>query len=53
MRAVANFIMRGRTQALLVVVGAMVLPLLFWLGAAGAALIALRRGWADALSVAG
>ena len=53
MRVVANFIMRGRTQALLVVVGAMVLPLLFWLGAAGAALIALRRGWADALSVAG
>ena len=52
MRALAEFIMRGRVQATLVVAGAAVLPLLFWLSAAAVCLVLLRRG-SDALSVLG
>lgn len=51
MRAIAEFIMRGRMQATLVVAGSAALPLLVWLSAAAAALILLRRGAADAFSV--
>lgn len=51
MRAIAEFIMRGRMQATLVVAGCAALPLLIWLSAAAAALILLRRGAADAFSV--
>ena len=51
MRALAEFIMRGRMQAILVVVGAAALPMLFWLSAAAGSLVLLRRGFNDALSV--
>ena len=51
MRALAEFIMRGRVQATLVVAGCAVLPLLFWLGAAAGCLVLLRRGLKDALGV--
>ncbi len=44
MRAVAEFIMRGRMQATAVVVGAALLPLFFWLSAAAVSLVLLRRG---------
>lgn len=53
MRALADFIMRGRVQATVVVVGCAVLPLLFWLSAAAASLVFLRRGFKDAVSVVG
>ncbi|WP_273822113.1 MULTISPECIES: hypothetical protein [Pseudomonas] len=52
MRALADFIMRGRVQATLVVAGAAALPLLFWLSAAAGSLVLLRRG-SDASSVLG
>jgi len=52
MRALADFIMRGRVQATLVVAGCAALPLLFWLSAAAGCLVLLRRG-SDALSVLG
>ncbi|WP_300729433.1 hypothetical protein [Pseudomonas sp.] len=52
MRALAEFIMRGRVQATLVVAGFAALPLLFWLSAAAGCLVLLRRG-SDALSVLG
>jgi hypothetical protein len=52
MRAIADFIMRGRMQATLVVAGCAALPLLFWLSAAAGCLVLLRRG-SDALSVLG
>ena len=52
MRALAEFIMRGRVQATLVVAGCAALPLLFWLSAAAGCLVLLRRG-SDALSVLG
>ncbi|MEB0046440.1 MULTISPECIES: hypothetical protein [unclassified Pseudomonas] len=52
MRALAEFIMRGRVQATLVVAGSAALPLLFWLSAAAGCLVLLRRG-SDALSVLG
>jgi len=51
MRALADFIMRGRVQATLVVVVSAVLPLLFWLSAAAGSLVLLRRGFKDASTV--
>ncbi|MHA3885627.1 hypothetical protein [Stutzerimonas degradans] len=51
MRALAEFIMRGRMQAILVVGVAAALPMLFWLSAAAGSLVLLRRGLNDALSV--
>ncbi|QHD04757.1 hypothetical protein [Pseudomonas sp. R76] len=51
MRALAEFIMRGRVQATLVVAGCAALPLLYWLGAAAVCLVLLRRGLKDALGV--
>ena len=51
MRALAEFIMRGRMQATLVVAGCAILPLLYWLGAAAGCFVLLRRGWKDASSV--
>ncbi|ROL82948.1 hypothetical protein BK636_09790 [Pseudomonas chlororaphis] len=51
MRALAEFIMRGRMQATLVVAGCAALPLLYWLGAAAGSLVLLRRGLRDALGV--
>ncbi|MDY7563130.1 hypothetical protein [Pseudomonas sp. AB6] len=51
MRAMANFIMRGRVQASLVVVGCAALPLLFWLSAAAGCLVLLRRGLSDAVGI--
>ncbi|MGC5699844.1 hypothetical protein J4P02_06515 [Pseudomonas sp. NFXW11] len=51
MRALAEFIMRGRVQATLVVAGCSALPLLYWLGAAAGSLVLLRRGLQDALGV--
>lgn len=51
MRALAEFVMRGRKQATLVVVAAAALPLLFWLSAAASSLVLLRRGLSDSLGV--
>ncbi len=51
MRALAEFIMRGRMQATLVVVVSAALPLLFWLSAAAGSLVLLRRGLSDALGI--
>ena len=51
MRALAEFIMRGRMQATLVVAGSAALPLLFWLSAAAGSLVLLRRGMRDAFGI--
>ncbi|HYQ38486.1 MAG TPA: hypothetical protein VER09_06070 [Pseudomonas sp.] len=51
MRALADFVMRGRLQATLAVVVTAALPLLFWLSAAAGSLVLLRRGLGDALGV--
>lgn len=51
MRALAEFIMRGRVQATLVVAGCAALPLLYWLAAAAGCLVLLRRGLQDALGI--
>lgn len=51
MRALAEFIMRGRMQATLVVAAAAALPMLFWLSAAASSLVLLRRGLGDALGI--
>lgn len=51
MRALAEFIMRGRMQAGLVVVGSAALPLLFWLSAAAGSLVLLRRGLGDTFGI--
>jgi len=44
MRALAEFVMRGRRQALLVAIVASVVPMFFWVGAAVIGLVTLRRG---------
>ena len=51
MRAFAEFVMRGRMQATLGVVGSAAFPLLCWLSAAGGSLVLLRRGLADASGI--
>ncbi|KES24799.1 MULTISPECIES: hypothetical protein [Pseudomonas] len=51
MRALAEFVMRGRMQATLVVVAAAVLQPFFWLGAAAGSLVLLRRGTGDAIGI--
>ncbi len=51
MRSIAEFIMRGRMQAMLVV-AIMVFPDLFWIGAAAASLVLLRRGINQVLPIA-
>lgn len=51
MRTLAEFIMRGRSQAILVLLLSGALPMLFWLSAAAGSLVLLRRGVLDALSV--
>jgi hypothetical protein len=51
MRALADFVMRGRMQATITVAGAALIPLLMWLSAAAGSLVLLRRGLNDALGV--
>ena len=51
MRGLAEYIMRGRRQATLVVAIAAAVPLLFWISAAALALVVLRRGISEALPV--
>jgi|SRR5690554_6280764 len=51
MRPLAEFIMRGRMQAALVAGLSSAIPVLFWLAAAAAALVLLRKGWQDAGNV--
>lgn len=53
MKALAEFVMRGRKPAILVVMIAAVLPMLFPVSAAAGSLVLLRRGLADAASVVG
>lgn len=51
MRALADWIMRGRLQATLAVVVAAALPLLFWGSAVAGSLVLLRRGLGDAFGI--
>ena len=51
MRGLAEYIMRGRREAILAVAIAAAIPLLFWLSAAALALVVLRRGLSDALPI--
>jgi len=44
MKALAEFIMRGRFSAILFIAGSSLVPLLGWLGSAAMALVVLRRG---------
>ncbi len=51
MRGLAEYIMRGRREAILAVAIPAAIPLLFWLSAAAVALVVLRRGLSDALPI--
>ncbi|KAA0873869.1 YybS family protein [Nitrincola tapanii] len=51
MRALADSIMKGRSQAVMIVVIAAMLPLLYWVSAAGVSLITLRRGVSDGIKI--
>lgn len=47
MRKLAELIMRGRSQAILVVIVATMLPMMYWISAAAVGLVTLRRGPGD------
>lgn len=49
MRVIAEFAMRGRSQALILSIGGITLPGLSWFGAAVVGLVTLRRGWYEGL----
>ncbi|KAB7628364.1 hypothetical protein [Alkalilimnicola sp. S0819] len=51
MRALAGFIMRGRSQAVLVASLGALLPGLIWVSGAVIALFALRKGWREGLLI--
>ncbi|MEL0167805.1 MAG: hypothetical protein VW877_06700 [Pseudomonadaceae bacterium] len=51
MQGLAEFILRGRRQATLVVGLSIAVPMLFWFGAVAMALVLLRRGWSEGLPV--
>lgn len=51
MRALAEFLMRGPKQAVIVAVVAAALPLMFWLSAAVLTLVTLRKGVGQGLTV--
>jgi len=51
MQGLAEYIMRGRRQATLVVGLSVAIPLLFWFGAVVLALVILRRGLSEGASV--
>jgi hypothetical protein len=53
MRALAEFVMRGRVQAIGVAVLGLVLPFFAWISAAVVGLVALRRSGQDAVVVVG
>jgi len=53
MRGLAEFIMRGRNQAILTGVIAAIVPLMSWLAAAVVGLVTLRRGLAQGVSIWG
>ena len=51
MRALAEFLMRGPKQAVIVAVIAAALPLMFWLSAAVLTLVTLRKGVGEGVNV--
>ena len=51
MRALAEFLMRGPKQAVIVAVIAAALPLMFWLSAAVLTLVTLRKGVGEGINV--
>lgn len=51
MRALAETLMKGRSQAMMVVLVAAMLPLLYWVSAAGVALITLRKGISEGVKL--
>ena len=51
MRGVAEYVMRGRTQALLVAVITAGIPMFFWVSAAVIGLVTLRRGVRDGVTI--
>ncbi|PPC74398.1 hypothetical protein C4K68_26035 [Pokkaliibacter plantistimulans] len=51
MRALAEYLMQGRRQALLVAVVCAALPMMFWLSAATVSLVTLRRGYREGVKI--
>ncbi|KGK41135.1 hypothetical protein LH51_16695 [Nitrincola sp. A-D6] len=51
MRALAETLIKGRSQAVMVVLVAAMLPLLYWVSAAGVALITLRKGVSEGVKL--
>jgi hypothetical protein len=53
MRALAEFVMRGRVQAIGVAIVGILLPFFLWFGIAAVGLVALRKGGTEAIVVLG
>jgi hypothetical protein len=53
MRALAEFVMRGRAQAIGVAIAGVLLPFFLWFGIAAVGLVALRKGGSDAVVLLG
>jgi hypothetical protein len=53
MRALAEFVMRGRAQAIGVAIAGILLPFFLWFGTAAVGLVSLRKGGSDAIVVFG
>lgn len=53
MRALAEFVMRGRAQAIGVAIAGILLPFFLWFGIAAVGLVSLRKGGSDAIVVFG
>jgi len=53
MRALAEFIMRGRVQAIGVAIVGILLPFFLWFGVAAVGLVVLRKGGSEAFVVLG
>lgn len=49
MRAIAEYAMRGRTQATTVAAVSVAIPFCFWISAATISLVTLRKGWNEGL----
>src|SRR5262245_55774248 len=51
MRALAQWVMRGRAQAIAAAMVSVAIPMMFWVSGAVVALVTLRRGFQDGLVI--
>jgi len=50
-RAIAEYIMRGRKEAIIVATVSAAIPMMYWVSAAAVTLVVLRKGWTQGLAL--